>query len=249
MTREELIARAKARLAEAYEEVAYDVVVWLEKHPSESLQTLCKEIDPDNWNALRQRAQRLQKSRSEGESERSAIPEWKQRDTREARRLLRDQDTALALVRDPQVFQTITNAYNQINLENQYRELELQRTVLESETHQSGGMSYGEAREQLEHDPAYKAEQAAERYRPTGALALFLEGCSKLNTGLILMKEHGIKLYDLKVYPGDIDELIQDALHLAGTVAPQYREAFEDAKTRLTVEQIAADMTVGGDDT
>lgn len=58
MTRSDVIARAKAILAEAYEEAAEMVVLYLEDHPSEHLQSLCKEIDPDNWSALDARVRR-----------------------------------------------------------------------------------------------------------------------------------------------------------------------------------------------
>lgn len=58
-----MIARAKAILGEAYEAAAELVVLYLEKHPGEKLQPLCKEIDPDNWNALRQKVQRAQEAR------------------------------------------------------------------------------------------------------------------------------------------------------------------------------------------
>lgn len=60
MKHDELVRRAKAILAEAYDEAAYMVAEYLEKHPSESLKALCLEIDPDNWNALRNRVQRAQ---------------------------------------------------------------------------------------------------------------------------------------------------------------------------------------------
>lgn len=63
MTRHELVARAKAILAEAYEEAAEMIALYVEQHPGEQLQTLCKEIDPENWNALRAKVQRAQGAR------------------------------------------------------------------------------------------------------------------------------------------------------------------------------------------
>jgi len=63
MDRSELIRRAREIIAEAYEEAAWLIAGYLERHPSEQLTTLCKEIDPDNWNALRHRVQRAQVER------------------------------------------------------------------------------------------------------------------------------------------------------------------------------------------
>jgi hypothetical protein len=64
MKRDQLIARAKEILAEAYQEAAEMIVLYLEKHPSEKLQPLCKEIDQDNWRALEARVIRLRKKPS-----------------------------------------------------------------------------------------------------------------------------------------------------------------------------------------
>lgn len=71
VSRQELITRAKAILAEAYEEAAEMIALYLDDHPSEQLRPLCREIDPDNWAALRGRVQRAQvarKARSGAES-------------------------------------------------------------------------------------------------------------------------------------------------------------------------------------
>ena len=63
MNRNELIDQCKAIIKEAYEEATEMIVAYLEVHPSEQLATLCKEIDPENWNALRARVQRAQGDR------------------------------------------------------------------------------------------------------------------------------------------------------------------------------------------
>jgi hypothetical protein len=73
MNRDELVQRAKASLAEAYEEAAELVMLYVER-TGEPLQVLCKEIDPDNWNALRTRVQRAQaahKATSDADSSRT----------------------------------------------------------------------------------------------------------------------------------------------------------------------------------
>lgn len=67
LDRKTLVSRAKAILAEAYEEAAELVAEYVEQ-TGEALQSLCKEIDPDNWNGLRQRVQRAQ-ARREASSE------------------------------------------------------------------------------------------------------------------------------------------------------------------------------------
>ena len=71
MDRAELIARAKAILDDAYEEVTELVMLYVER-TGEPLQSLCKEIDPDNWNALRNRVQKAQKARKATAAEKSA---------------------------------------------------------------------------------------------------------------------------------------------------------------------------------
>lgn len=63
MTRSDLVDRCKAIIQEAYEEATEMIAAYIELNPSEQLQTLCKEIDPENWNALRQRVQRAQDAR------------------------------------------------------------------------------------------------------------------------------------------------------------------------------------------
>ncbi len=66
--RTDLIERAKAILAEAYEEAAHIIALYVQRNPKEQLQSLCKEIDPENWDALRKRVQRAQKSLQANES-------------------------------------------------------------------------------------------------------------------------------------------------------------------------------------
>lgn len=101
MDYQQLIAWAKARLSEAKDEIAAEIVAYIDAHPSQSLQTLCKEIDPDDWNALRHRAQALQKARSEGVPARPA-PGWKER---EKRKILNDparrEDLEDEIAKDP----------------------------------------------------------------------------------------------------------------------------------------------------
>lgn len=72
MTRDELIQRAKAILAEAYEAAAEMIVLYLEKHPSEQLKPLCREIDPDNWAALEARVRRAKIRNASGDADSSA---------------------------------------------------------------------------------------------------------------------------------------------------------------------------------
>ena len=88
MTRNDLIDRAKAIIAEAYEEATEMIVAYLEMHPAEQLQPLCKEIDPENWNALRAKVQRAQGNRK---AVRGADT-TRARRTREAKSVLREAD-------------------------------------------------------------------------------------------------------------------------------------------------------------
>jgi hypothetical protein len=69
MTRNQLVDRCKAIIAEAYTEATEMIVAFLEKNPGEKRATICREIDPENWRALESRVMRLQKTRrSEGVS-------------------------------------------------------------------------------------------------------------------------------------------------------------------------------------
>jgi len=63
MTRDELVDRCKLIIQEAYDEATEMIVAYIELNPDEQLQPLCKEIDPENWNALRNRVQRAQGNR------------------------------------------------------------------------------------------------------------------------------------------------------------------------------------------
>lgn len=96
MTRDQLITRAKAILAEAYEEAAEMVVLYLDDHPGEQLQPLCKEIDPDNWNGLRRKVQRAQEARKASQAGDSSRParETLSRRERAARQTLREAEPA-----------------------------------------------------------------------------------------------------------------------------------------------------------
>ena len=104
MKREDLIKQAKAILTEAYEEAAEMIVFYLEDHPSEQCKTLCREIDPDNWNALDHRVRRAKAKRASKQdgSAAPAVPEWVKRDERDARRVLRqaEPETVDRLVED-----------------------------------------------------------------------------------------------------------------------------------------------------
>lgn len=74
MNRSDLVDRCKAIIKDAYEEATEMIVAYLELHPTDSREPLCREIDPENWNALVQRVKRQQASRNhttEGKSERS----------------------------------------------------------------------------------------------------------------------------------------------------------------------------------
>lgn len=94
MTRHDLVARAKAILATAYEEAAYLIAEYLDRHPSEQLQSLCKEIDRENWDALRKRVQRAQTARNtsndEGSSRTPEKTKWEKDRERAARQVIRE---------------------------------------------------------------------------------------------------------------------------------------------------------------
>lgn len=72
MNRSDLIDRCKAIIKEAYEEATEMIVAYLEIHPAEERMSLCREIDPDNFDALDQRVRRRQKARKTGSEADSA---------------------------------------------------------------------------------------------------------------------------------------------------------------------------------
>lgn len=90
MTRNELIARAKAILADAYEEAAEMVVLFLERNPREQRQTLCKEIDPENWSALDARVRRAQTRKANAGAESSPTRTLEPSRIRHARSAIRE---------------------------------------------------------------------------------------------------------------------------------------------------------------
>ena len=106
MTKNQLVDQCKALIAEAYTEATEMIVAYLEAHPNEARQPLCKEIDPDNWKALESRVMRLaHKRRSASQSAVAAVgePDWRVRDKRDAKRLLRDPEHTADILSDPEV--------------------------------------------------------------------------------------------------------------------------------------------------
>lgn len=95
MNRNELVDRCKAIIVEAYEEATEMIVGYLELHPKDARLTLCTEIeggDATLGKALDSRVRRRQKARKAAAGTGSgptAVPEWKTRDRRDAKRLLR----------------------------------------------------------------------------------------------------------------------------------------------------------------
>ncbi len=114
MERNALIDRCKNLIKEAYEEATEMIVAYLEIHPDEGIKPLAREIDPENWSALESRIRRAQKRRAaaNGESDATAVPDWKKRDKRDAKRMLRDSDpTEIAdILEDPEVRQNLAAA-------------------------------------------------------------------------------------------------------------------------------------------
>lgn len=124
MNRNELVDRCKAIIKEAYEEATEMIVAYLELHPGEQLQSLCKEIDRENWNALRTRVQRAQDARKTAagaESERTSTESDKAA-VRHARRVLRNADPAeiAELLEEPEIRQNVAEAQlvNSLRAEN-----------------------------------------------------------------------------------------------------------------------------------
>jgi hypothetical protein len=109
----EAIEAARSRYDFAMGEAAADILVIAEKY-GKPLQTVCKDIDPDNWNALRQRARRLQKSQVKGEKgavgagpverfKTGALTETDKRGLRYARQLMSDPMMATEVLKDVNV--------------------------------------------------------------------------------------------------------------------------------------------------
>lgn len=114
MTRSELIAACKALRHE--EETL--IVAYLTEHPTEPLQSLCREIDPENYNALRVRVQRAQarlEASSDASSSRTPTVMNERGGTakREARRVLKNaspEEIAEHLLSDPEVAENVERA-------------------------------------------------------------------------------------------------------------------------------------------
>jgi hypothetical protein len=64
-TYQQAIAAARGRYELAMADAAADVLVISEKY-DKPIQSVCKDIAPDNWDALRKRAQRLEKAQVRG---------------------------------------------------------------------------------------------------------------------------------------------------------------------------------------
>jgi hypothetical protein len=95
-----LVSEAAAVLSDALDEAAAIALVAVERYGA-TLQTFCKQAAaeagvPDAWNALRHRAQEMQKARSRGVSSRRAV-ESEARTVRAAKQVLRDPQAASAL--------------------------------------------------------------------------------------------------------------------------------------------------------
>lgn len=113
-TRSQLVDYCKQLIGEAYQEATEMIVAYLESHPGEPTATLCKEIDPDNWNALRNRVQRLQeKRRSEAISARTGtLPETQKREERRVRHAVKENPELVAelVASDPELVRQINLA-------------------------------------------------------------------------------------------------------------------------------------------
>jgi hypothetical protein len=94
VNRAEVVERAKANLARAYDEAAELIALYLKDNPREKLQSLCKEIDPDNWNALRVKVQRAQTALEANEQAVLAA--------RRTERARKDRSAAKTVLRDPE---------------------------------------------------------------------------------------------------------------------------------------------------
>jgi hypothetical protein len=99
VNRNDLIDRCKAIIVEAYEEATEMIVAYLELNSSEPTQTLCKEIDPDGWQALDSKVRRRQAARKASTGAETSPsrtePEWKKTAKRHARTVARNEPETL----------------------------------------------------------------------------------------------------------------------------------------------------------
>jgi len=106
----------------ARDEADMILVGYILTHPGESLAGLCKDADPENWNALRTRVQRrLQKATSEGDSERLHAPSAAQRSgIRSGKSAIKARpELAAQMVSDPAVREALDRAIPEIQVINQ----------------------------------------------------------------------------------------------------------------------------------
>lgn len=123
MTHEELVKQAKAILVEAYEEAAMMVVLYLEGHPKEQLEPLCREIDPENWGAFSARVRRAKAKKASvdaGSSPTRTLNEQASR--RHARKALKEaspkQIAQLIESLPPDRVEAVAAAAHQVQLDN-----------------------------------------------------------------------------------------------------------------------------------
>jgi hypothetical protein len=115
MNRNELIDRCKAVIQEAYEEATEMIVAYLELHPGEQLKPLAREIDPENFEALRKRVERAAAKRkaAAGLEAGGTAPRWIDvRGRRAAKQVLREAEPEqiAELLDDPEIRQNVAAA-------------------------------------------------------------------------------------------------------------------------------------------
>ncbi len=93
------VAKAKARYKEAMEESAWDALAIVETH-GRPLQTVCKDIAGDGWQALRAAARRKEKAAGQTAEERGRArdKEWKRVRESHARAALKDPEQAAKVI-------------------------------------------------------------------------------------------------------------------------------------------------------
>ena len=103
MTYLQAIKAARERYAEAMEAAAWDVLAIVEEH-GRPLQTVCKDVAGEGWNALRNRAQKLAKTagRTAEERARAARRESEKAALRHAKQVLRDPEMRARLLSAPE---------------------------------------------------------------------------------------------------------------------------------------------------